>query len=182
MPNWCFNHMEVFGGDEDGNERARFFSKEEFDVTTPLQKYLPMSEYHQTMEGFNDGGYGWCLDNWGVKWPEKNIYNLSDDRSLIFSFDTPWGPPIAGYVRISQMFPELFFIHYFQEEGMQFAGVIIYQNGSQVYSSEVGSESWPEWDDSYEVNHDEWVDKLQEMMDNFMSGAHRALKYLTHIE
>jgi hypothetical protein len=182
MPNWCYNHIEVHGGDEDGWERERFFSEREFDDTTPLQKYIPISTYHMTTEGYNDGGYEWCYENWGSKWPEKSICYLGQDPSLDFSFDSPWGPPIIGYQKISKMFPELFFLHYYQEDGMCFAGAIIYHDGSQVFSTEIGEKDWPQWDESYETDPEPYHDKLGEMADEIMGKANKVLKSLMHIE
>jgi len=182
MPNWCYNHIEVFDVGEDKKERDRFFSEEEFATTTPLQKYLPMSEYHQTMEGYNDGGYSWCYDNWGTKWPENDLTLIDKEYSLDFSFDSPWGPPIVGYQKISAMFHELFFLHYYQEDGMCFSGSIIYHQGSQVFVKEYNDNDWPEWLPEYEDNPDPYYELVTEMRYQTLGEAQKVLEKLLHIE
>jgi hypothetical protein len=182
MPNWCYNHIEVFDVGEDKKERDRFFSEEEFAITTPLQKYLPMSEYHQTMEGYNDGGYSWCYDNWGTKWPENDLTLIDKEYSLDFSFDSPWGPPIIGYQKISAMFPELFFLHYYQEDGMCFSGSIIYHQGSQVFVKEYDHNDWPEWLPEYEDNPDPYYELVTEKRYQTLGEAQKVLEKLLHIE
>lgn len=182
MPNWCYNHIEVYGWDEDGEDRNRFFSEEEFSNTTPLQKYLPMSEYHQTQEGYNDGGYDWALNTWGTKWPENDLLYIGNDGSLDFSFESPWNPPIDGYTSISKMFPSLYFLHYFREDGMQFSGCIIYHNGSQVFSTEVAEEDYPEWKDEYELDSSSYDEQVEEVIHSSVSKAYKVLKELMHIE
>lgn len=182
MPNWCYNLIEVYGGDEDGKERERFFSESDFSTTTPLQKYLPMSEYHKTMEGYNDGGYEWCHETWGTKWPESDLYLIDNDYSLDFSFDSPWGPPIEGYQKISAMFPELFFLHYYQEDGMCFSGSIIYHNGSQVFVREYDGKDWPEWLPEHDENPDSYYEKVNEMRDITLGEANKFMEYLIRTE
>jgi len=185
MPNWCYNHLEVLGGDEEGYSRKDFFSPIDLDKPepTPLQIYVPMSDYHKTMEGFNDGGYGWCYDNWGTKWPESDFTIESiDDYSSTFTFESPWGPPILGYQKISKIYPTLFFLHYWQEDGMCFAGVAIYHNGHILFQKDSKNEDWPVWSEEYEYDSSEYHEKLYQLHDSLMGEAQVVLKGLMHIE
>ena len=185
MPNWCYNRLEVFGGDEEGYSRKDFFSAIDLEKPnpTPLEIYLPMSDYHKTMEGYNNGGYSWCLETWGTKWAESDFTIESiDDISSRFTFESPWGPPIEGYQKISKIYPSLYFVHDWQEDGMCFAGVAIYHHGHIVFQKETNHEDWPEWLEEYENDDSEYCEKVYQMHYSLTEAAAKALKDLMHIE
>lgn len=57
-------------------------------------------------DGYNKGGYEWCVANWGVKWNAfETIFNRRP-RSLYYEFTSPWGPPVIFLGRLSLIFPE----------------------------------------------------------------------------
>lgn len=169
MPNWCWNAIEVYG-----EEVSQFFTSEEFETTTPLQKYLPMSEYHKTMEGYNNGGYEWAHKTWGTKWPEHDIALLHEGKSFDFSFESPWCPPMTGYLAISKMFPNLHFIHSWREDGMNFIGVAIYHNGNILFTQEREGNDLPFTDD-----YEEYDTEVNEMLDSLLHEARVSLSDLT---
>ena len=184
MPNWCWNTIEVFDTQEDHPNRDRFYSPEDLDVhvVTPLQKHLPMSEYHKTHEGYNDGGYEWCIITWGTKWPENDLEIIQNDLSCMeISFESAWAPPIEGYQSISKLFPQLYFLHFWQEEGMCFAGSAVYNDGNVRFMKECGEKDWPEWDEN-DDNNDSYHQKLFELHYSLRSSAKEALDNLMRIE
>lgn len=182
MPNWCYNMIEVFDSVEDHPNRDKFFTNADLEIpdNTPLQKFIPMSDYHKTHEGYNDGGYEWCLINWGTKWPENDLFITHESPvSIEMTFDSPWGPPIEGYETISGMFPQLFFLHYWQEDGMAFAGSAVYHNGRTIFQKESDMNDWPEWD---EDNPDDYHQKLADLHSSLIGEAERLLQQKMRIE
>jgi hypothetical protein len=87
-------------------------------------------------DGYNQGGYDWCIENWGVKW---NVGEMEEgyvqDNFAQFVFDTPWGPPEPVIRALSEKFPECQFSIEYYEGGMGFCGEFTYKAGEQVSSS-----------------------------------------------
>ena len=183
MPNWCYNSFQVFDSSEDNTSIDKFLTHEDIkNGITPLTKYLPRSEYHSTQEGYNNGGYEWSIRNWGTKWAEHDLCFIDNVESFDFSFDSAWAPPIEGYQSISMMFPSLYFLHYWSEEGMQFAGCAIYHDGNIVFMKEIEGDEFPEWQDEYADNPDEWSEKMVDMTNSLVGDAMVTLHQLMYIE
>jgi len=76
-------------------------------------------------DGFNSGGYEWCLANWGTKW---GCYDASDwklyKRSAMIRFDSAWSPPIPVIHAMAKRFPKLKFTLRYYECGMGFKGCL----------------------------------------------------------
>lgn len=75
-------------------------------------------------DGYNNGGYEWCVSNWGTKW---GFYSFSDVRrtktGASVSFQTAWSPAIPLFDAMARKFPSLTFrVRYF-ERGMGFKGL-----------------------------------------------------------
>lgn len=95
-------------------------------------------------DGFNQGGYEWCMENWGTKW---GIYNakLTNDVTrdgdeqygpLEYTFKSAWSPATKIIAAMSKKFPHLTFdLHYF-ERGMEFQGHVILRGGDVVHEEE----------------------------------------------
>lgn len=168
MPNWCFNYVEISGPNETLNKiqtlmketvkkKIQDLSKDhgelriaEDDYFSLLETFLPASEYFLSMEGFNNGGYEWCVDNWGTKWPEKILSSWLQNENWKIQFETAWAPPMSGYYAISKIFSDLMFLHYYEDEGWNFAGTEVYQNGICIYRSEISTNDLPVTDEDYE--------------------------------
>jgi hypothetical protein len=65
-------------------------------------------------DGFNAGGYEWCVNNWGTKWGTyrgegKYIVSdpLSDVVSFITTFTSAWSPPIPVISRLAELYPDV---------------------------------------------------------------------------
>ncbi|MEM2174133.1 MAG: hypothetical protein QXI58_00710 [Candidatus Micrarchaeia archaeon] len=81
-------------------------------------------------DGYNQGGYDWCLENWGTKWDACNVeLIIDDDYYLFYRFETAWSPPIPIIIELSKKFPDLWFQLRFFERGMGFCGIINVRNG-----------------------------------------------------
>ena len=70
----------------------------------------------QPKDGFNSGGYDWCVANWGTKWPASRVevegpVTGYDEKTLevVFHFDTAWSPPMPVIKRAAELYPALRF-------------------------------------------------------------------------
>lgn len=98
-------------------------SKEERDKTP----------YPKVEDGFNHGGYEWCLSNWGSKWNFSDPELLEQSKlKAIYRFETPWSPPARIIFKMSEMFPQLEFELKYYEAGMAFQGTFAVKNGIVV--------------------------------------------------
>jgi hypothetical protein len=85
-------------------------------------------------DGFNSGGYEWCIQNWGTKW---GCYSgLMDDRlpgePLVLHFETAWSPFNIDLLQIvSAALPSLTFQYDSYERGAA------YQSHATVEGGEV---------------------------------------------
>lgn len=154
MPNHCHNRLWVFGPKDQMNEfmtRLEANKKENgeyqiletfypcpADLTSTTASFgTAKDEEHQAQMDENIRKYGardwyqWCINNWGTKWGDYETYlNTEDVGQPYFSFTSAWSPPVDGFVTISDLFPELEFVHYYSEEGMGFYGLAVYKNGA----------------------------------------------------
>lgn len=88
-----------------------------------LRKTMPEKD------GFNHGGYEWCVQNWGTKWNASEPELYEGRRSLHYTFATAWSPPLPAVVKMSEKFPELLFTLRYWEGGMGFQGVFKVKGG-----------------------------------------------------
>lgn len=86
-------------------------------------------------DGYNHGGYDWCIQHWGTKW---NAYDIAyEDDSLYF--DTAWSTPLPIWEELSKRFPELeMLVEYADEDIGNNCGILRYKNG--VLLEEKGDE------------------------------------------
>ena len=104
----------------------------------------PKAEEHQGMcptcgepmkDGYNRGGYEWCIEHWGTKW---GLYEVEltegdfDNDRLEYTFQSAWSPPILVIQAMSKQFPSLSFAMDYFEGGMGFMGSCEYENGQEV--------------------------------------------------
>lgn len=81
-------------------------------------------------DGFNSGGYNWCVKEWGSKWGISNAELVDDTKeSLQYSFDSAWSPVRPVVTKMGELFPELEFRYTYFECGCQFNGQLIVEKG-----------------------------------------------------
>lgn len=86
----------------------------------------------------------WQHANWGVKWGDSDTYLVDHDDSLTsMKFDTPWGPPDTGMMKVSAKFPTLTFLLEYNEPGMGFMGVLVYDNGEVIAEGSLDGDDYP---------------------------------------
>jgi len=92
-------------------------------------------KYPYIKDGFNQGGYKWCLENWGTTW---NSCNTSVDEKITkedgvyiwkVSFDTAWTPPSPIFENIAKRYPKINIEAEYKEEGCNIDGKLIYKDG-----------------------------------------------------
>jgi len=139
LPNWCFNRATFTHDDPAQIERLISAAKNgkllsEFLPCPPeLYEEAPIGDdYEQKRDAIvarNQAEFGypswyeWCVDNWSTKWDisevdEDYMEKSADGKTVTFSFDTAWSPPLEWYDNISG-----FDINaYYYEPGMGFCG------------------------------------------------------------
>ena len=98
----CHKYREYKG--EFCVDKRKFSIKEEKELLAEIIKRG--EDYFQT-DGYNLGGYDWCSANWGTKWNACQTSCHMIDRTLTYTFDTAWAPPLGVLTEMSKQFPDL---------------------------------------------------------------------------
>ena len=149
MPNWCENQLSITGPHEDMVKLHGIIriSEDEFQLLEALYptpedlkigdvSLVPDEKQTSNLEkhGYKSW-YDWRIDKWGCKWPESSLHvsqsftYYTHLAQIAFTFETPWGPPIEAFHKISQDWPKLLFCLYYEEPGMGFCGTSVWGNG-----------------------------------------------------
>lgn len=86
-------------------------------------------------DGFNQGGYDWCVKNWGTKWGfcRAELVDTDEESGWIeFGFQTAWSPPIPLVKKMGEVFPELTFQLRYYEGGNAFQGSLTMKGGKEA--------------------------------------------------
>lgn len=94
MPNWCFNQLFIEGNrdkvkkcvDEIGNEDriVDFNELKPYPLRFKLRDMWLEEKFNwHIKDGFNSGGYQWCVNNWGTKWNARYI-GIRHDKNRFF--------------------------------------------------------------------------------------------------
>lgn len=162
MPNWCECDLMVEGLPErirefldavrGGNGPFDFDrlipypeNYKELDRLAAAWDTLPAEEKARTerpRDGYNSGGYEWCVSNWGTKWSACRelvgaVQEWGDSATVDISFSTAWSPPLPVIREASRRFPALRFDLRYFECGGQFNGMFLCQGG-EVTADESG--------------------------------------------
>lgn len=85
-------------------------------------------------DGFNQGGYEWCIEHWGTKW---NAYDIGFDYEEVL-FCTAWSTPNPIWAELSKRFPEMRLeIEYADEDRGSNCGKLAYLNGKLVLQEDM---------------------------------------------
>ena len=203
MPNWVSTTLSVKGSKE---EVQRFIDG----VTHSkiLQSYVPCPEELQnTVAGYLGGDkeeehrkqqesniakyghkdwYDWAYDEWGSKWGDcdTDIQPVSEDSfgvwEVLIQYQTAWSCADTGFLKVSQMFPSLYFTFDYDEEAGFFSGLHVFHNGNIIFESMYEPCNYPhpiDWDDCESMDkYDEWKAKHSDMIHDeyvlFMADKH----------
>ena len=164
MPNYCDNSLTIYASEETV-ERIRAFvrsdeSEFDFDKVIPMPEYIyvgPLGKEERELYGKNNW-YDWCTTNWGTKWNSDEV-SFKDNN---FFFLTAWSPASPVIAKLAEKFPEAEFWFQYEEMGMGFCGVEVYQNGELAYEMQGDiSRNWT-LEEPDAVNEDELEDYLIE--------------------
>lgn len=105
------------------------------------QAYEKFVEEHgqQPADGYNAGGYEWCIQNWGTKWGfvepilADEFNNGNDTAELLYVFDSAWSPPEPLVRKMGELFPGLVFELRYFEGGVGFNGMLCIERGKEVF-------------------------------------------------
>jgi len=170
MPNWNYNIIEVIGDEAEINKMVELIEGKdtEFDFNKVLpypEKYAILDKKSNEMrdknvdlkdiptDGFNSGGYEWCIENWGTKWNACEPVVSADGNMAEISFDTAWSPSLQVTKMLSKLFPTLIFKHSYEEGGCDFSGYVIFEDGETI-EDESG-----DYDDYPISEHETWDDE-----------------------
>jgi len=119
-------------------EKFRKMDEEAKDIRTEIERKRKEGEDVSSIswptDGFNSGGYEWCIENWGTKWGiyeselqddsylNSNPLTDDDEEEIMYNFNSAWSPPKPIILRMSKMFPELEFDLRYFESGAAFNG------------------------------------------------------------
>jgi hypothetical protein len=156
MPNHCEQDL-VITGTTDQLKAFQEFAKEDNNLLSE-NKFIPYPEKFRLLDdkakverekgnydikdGFNSGGYEWCIKNWGTKWGiyscvityEKFDYKKNVGK-IKYTFKSAWSPASLIINAMSKKFPELDFQLQFFEFGVGYCGKYYVKN-SDVYLTE----------------------------------------------
>ena len=69
--------------------------------------------------------YDWRVKNWGIKWDINDVEIQDwDDYQIIYTFETPWGPPEEICTALRKKFKSASITWFFDEPGCEIAGYL----------------------------------------------------------
>jgi hypothetical protein len=168
----------IRGTEEDRTKFDLFLSRHneknpEQENISPLMSFIPAPFYYLDQDGYNNGGYEWCVENWGTKWPESSIYREDSSEGIELEFSSPWGPPVEGYKKISEFLPGSMIYHAYYEEGMDFYGCAVYSRGELLFESDslisesIGEIDFDDYDEFYDLLSNLISDLQAKMLEDF---------------
>jgi len=166
MPNWCSNHLNLYGSKEEIKKITDILNANLKYEEDGVVKYGGMFESlvgkdpNVSEEEYNAGAwYDSNCEYWGCKWDVtiKEAYIDFEEEEIRLSFDTPWSPPFSFYKELAKKF-NIYLNAIYDEPGLDFAGEInideegnvdnreykylegIYHRGDDIFWDEVRSQ------------------------------------------
>lgn len=177
MPNWCENRLVVRGEQDELNRMVEQIKSEE--RLLDFNKILPYPARFQEQDnevealrnsgvawedipkdGYNSGGYEWCIENWGTKWNAVEA-TIDEDYDITYFFDTAWSPPIPVIHELSRQFPELYFELTFGDPAMDFSGVYEFKDGHFMREDDGGYQEFGLYVDEWLEDMERWNEEEQ---------------------
>jgi hypothetical protein len=162
MPNWCENDLTITGPSGELKKFVELVKGK--NSLMDANKLIPYPEEFRTLDeeatkwdrevrenkakdpnfssllenrpknGFNSGGYEWCIDNWGTKWGFCEVKMISKSTTkpkgkVEYTFETAWSPPTPLIIKAGELFPSLRFEMLSYEGGMGFQATLVIEGG-----------------------------------------------------
>jgi hypothetical protein len=134
--------------EEAASKMPEWASKEEVHGAVSAVNRERWTQETRPKNGYNAGGYEWCIENWGTKWNAYSTHSISvepvDDSSKQFkiSFDTAWAPPIPVVHAWAEKHPSLEISLHWYEAGCGFCGSLVL-HGAEVLQETNGEYRGP---------------------------------------
>jgi hypothetical protein len=156
MPNWCECDLFIEGPSAKIDEFLRLVKTEQsefdFDRLIPYPEHFKKQDdlaaewdrlhppprtgeiwKERPKDGYNQGGYEWCIESWGTKWNASRIQiDRNHPEHVEINFDTAWSPPLPVIERACKLFSELRFDLRYFECGDGFNGMFACEHGEVV--------------------------------------------------
>lgn len=92
-------------------------------------------------DGFNSGGYEWCIENWGTKWGIYDTEMVGEKLgkkvgTIKYSAQSAWSPPLKVIKAMSDKFPTLKISVKYFECGAGYKGVFVVKGGEIITNTE----------------------------------------------
>lgn len=139
MPNHCYNVLTIGGDESDVTLCLDYIHGEREDDFFSCDKVIPYPKEYADKDkngsghsdGFNSGGYEWCIANWGTKWGayDSNLIERETGFAKI-DFNSAWSPPVPVVEKLAELFPMLAIRLEFEEIGADYSGFMTWENGS----------------------------------------------------
>lgn len=152
MPNWCDNAIYVTGPQAELDRfhaaaKATGTTVEGTPRTSPLSfgSILPMPpevDPDNPAAKDKDAWFMWRVTNWGAKWDlaEDDVHETHGEGESCYRFSTAWSPCVGFVNACAERFPELAFLHVWEESGNGFTGFNAYVEGRLTASAD--SDLW----------------------------------------
>lgn len=158
MPSHCENDLYIDGPAEDVEKLLEFMGVNETPPEFDFGKIIPYPEEYEkkdkereelgykgfaekygpkAQDGFNSGGYEWCINHWGTKWGAYQVEKIKGG----ITFQTAWSPPNPNVIGgLHELFPKCsLHLEYF-ESGSGFCGGYSFVCEDEFYPDEDGEE------------------------------------------
>lgn len=143
MPNWCYNSVElqhdnptmikkIVEAIESNKGLFKTFipyPKKFAELDRKAKEHLEKTKEY-IKDGYNQGGYEWCISNWGTKWDVRKddiSVGTENENFVLLGFSTAWSPPIPFYKELVELGFKV--RGCYEEGGVGFLG--IYENGQE---------------------------------------------------
>lgn len=99
------------------DEDAALLTAEEF-----AEKYGPdaVTKNGTNIDAYNNGGYEWCIKNWGSKWTARDVVWVPEHKT--FYFNTAWAPVFPIVSALHKQFPHVHIYFEYYERGTGVVG------------------------------------------------------------
>ena len=113
-------HRRLFDFDQLIPYPEEFAKRDRDSVTLSREEFK--EKYGNDTDGFNSGGYEWCVNNWGTKWDAEDVTYVPE-RST-FYFNTAWGPVKPIISALHKRFPDATLYYEYYEHGADRKSVV----------------------------------------------------------
>ena len=120
-PDWLNTPAETYLKDTPDNPIAK---KGELPLPPDPDKKWGTPRFKSTGRA-DERWYNWRINNWGIKWDLDDVEIQDwDDHQIIYTFETPWGPPEYICSALREKFKDVSISWFFDEPGCELAGYL----------------------------------------------------------